>query len=837
MFHMAGIRVIATLCFVAFSLTAAPPTPKEHFGYEPGDDYKLADYAEITGYFRKLDESSDRLRLEKIGESSEGRAIYVAFISSEANLKRLDRWREISRRMALGDASPEEARKLASEGKALVWIDSGLHATEVAPVQHAPHLAYRLLTDEGEEVARIRENVIVMQVPVINPDGLDMVAHWYRQNVGTPHELAPLPTLYQKYAGHDNNRDWFMLNLPETRHVSRVLFREWFPQIVYNQHQVAPFPARIFIPPYAEPLNPHIQTAVMDGINVLGGVMRERFARENKPGAISYIGFDAWWNGGLRSAPAFHNMHGILTETALYSYATPGDYKLNELPERFSNGLPTKEPSVFYDRPWKGGRWALMDAVNYMLTADFAILDHASRQPAHYLYKAWEMARISIAAGAKGGPFAYVVPALQWDGWSANEMLRRLHEAGIEVRRATQAFRSGGKEYPVGTVVLQAAQPFRSYLLDLMEPQHYPEIRNGENGPTRRPYDLAGWTLPYQMGVAVERINEPVEIQSEVVREFRPAAPSLDYRQTGSYIELSRALKRGEAIRRAADGEFLSQGATPMDAWDAAKWEMRRPRVGLYEPWTPNMDTGWTQWLLDTFEVEHQVLHNAEMRSGRLHERLDVIIIASQSLRGIMHGYRDGESSNSGRISADKSRQRPEFTGGIGVEGVKALEDFVRGGGSLLAFDDACDLPLQMFSLGARNVLGTGGGQRDGGWYSPGSLLRVSIDNSHPLSFGMPSEGLVMSTGGQAYEISLLERENSGDRQTRAPVWYAKEKLLASGWLSGEKAAAGKAALVQARLGKGSVALFGFRPQFRGQSFGTFKLVLNAIYQAAAQPR
>ncbi|MGC4051608.1 MAG: M14 family metallopeptidase [Paludibaculum sp.] len=355
--------VLAFLCVL--SAVGAVPTPKEHFGFTPGDDYKLANYQEVIGYFQKLAASSDRIKLVEFGKSSEGRATYVAFISSAENLKKLDQYKEMNRRLALGLASPEEAAKLAAESKAIVWIDSGLHATEVAPVQQAPHLAYKMITGETEEIRRIRDNVILMQVPVINPDGLDMTAGWYRKNVGTPHELAPLPTLYQKYSGHDNNRDWFMLNLPETRNVCRLLFREWFPQIVYNQHQVAPFPARIFIPPYAEPLNPNIPAAVMEGINGIGAAMRERFARENKAGAISYNGFDAWWNGGLRSAPAFHNMHGILTETALYQYATPKVYKLNEIPERFANGIPAREPSVFYEKPWLGGRWALMDAVDY----------------------------------------------------------------------------------------------------------------------------------------------------------------------------------------------------------------------------------------------------------------------------------------------------------------------------------------------------------------------------------------------------------------------------------------------------------------------------------------
>src|SRR5579862_1158810 len=342
---MARKFAIALLSLAA-CCRGAVPTPAEHFGY-----------------FQKLAASSDRIKLVEFGRSSEGRPMYVAFISAQENLKKLERYRQISARLALGQASADEARALAEEGRAIVWIDSGLHASEVAPAQQAPLLAYKMLTDESAEMQAVRRNVILMQVPVINPDGLDMIAHWYRKNVGTPFETAPMPWLFQKYSGHDNNRDWFMLNLDETRHVTRLLFREWFPQIVYNQHQAPPFPARIFVPPYAEPLNPDVPADVMEGINRLGTAMRERFAREGKPGVLSYYGFDAWWNGGLRSAPAFHNMHGILTETAGYAYATPKTYQAGDVQAAFGNGMSAREPSMFYEKPWLGGKWGMRDAV------------------------------------------------------------------------------------------------------------------------------------------------------------------------------------------------------------------------------------------------------------------------------------------------------------------------------------------------------------------------------------------------------------------------------------------------------------------------------------------
>ncbi len=794
-------------------LVAAPPAPKEHFGFNPGDDYKLAGYAEITGYFRTLAASTGRMKLETIGKSAEGRDILAAFISSEENIRNLDRYREINRKLALGLATADEAKKLAAEGKAIVWIDSGLHATEVAPVQHAPHLAYRMVTGEDDETRRIRENVILIQIPVINPDGLDMVASWYKQNLGTDHELAPLTTLYQKYSGHDNNRDWFMLNLVETRHISRVLFREWFPQIVYNQHQVAPFPARIFVPPYAEPLNPHIPAPVMEGINLIGAAMKERFARENKPGVVSYVSFDAWWNGGLRSAPAFHNMHGILTETALYQYATPKDYKLSELPATFASGIPTREPTVFYERPWLGGRWALMDAVEYMLTADFAILELAASRPRQFLMKAWELASAQIEAGRKGGPFAYVIDPTQDDDWTAAEMLKRLQGAGVEVRRATAAFAANGKTYPAGTYLMPAAQPFRGYLMDLMEPQKYPEIRSGQTGPTKRPYDLAGWTLSYQMGVKVDRVDQPIDIKSDAVEAVVSPAPVLDPKKNSRFLAMAR-----------------SPG-------------IRKPRVALYQPYTANMDTGWTAWLLDNFEVKHTQLLNEEVRQGSLKEKYDVIILAAQSMSSILHGVREGELSGRGDWQApsdSKNFQLPKFTGGIGLDGARNLLEFTRAGGTLIALDTATELVLDLFPVGVRGVLrgveagGPASTNSTGGWYCPGSILRLDVNIKHALAEGMPPQAYATSTGGQAFEISLAPKFNKGEKEVTVIASYAKTNLLASGWLSGERAALGKAAAVEARVGAGRAILFGFRPQFRAQSFGTFKLLLNSIYSGTA---
>ncbi len=823
-------RVAITFLLLLTSLGAAVPTPREHFGFSPGDDYKLADYAQVSAYYQKLVKSTDRIKLMEFGRTSMGKPMFAAFVSTPQNLARLDRYREISKRLALGLATAEEAHAIAAEGKVIVWIDSGLHASEVAPVQQAPHLTYKLLTDESEESRRIRENVIVMQIPVINPDGLDMIAHWYRKNVGGPHETATLPELYQKYAGHDNNRDWFMLNLEETRNVSRLLFQEWFPQIVYNQHQAPTFPARIFVPPYSEPLNPNIPAAVMEGINVIGSAMAERFARENKPGVISYWGYDAWWNGGLRSVPAFHNMHGILTETALYHFATPHDYKRGELPSRFPNGMPTKEPSVFYQKPWLGGEWHLRDAVEYMLTADYAILDLASSRREYFLTKAYAMARANIDAGKNGGPYAYVISPEQWDASAAVEMVKRLMGSGVQVQRAKAAFQVGKTSYPAGTLVLPAAQPFRGYLMDLMEPQAYPELRSGTSGPTKRPYDIAGWTLSMQMGVNVDRITDRFQGEMESLTSAPTVQPTMDHRDNASFVATAERLSRGEKVGWSKDGKIVSSGAE-------MAWELHKPRVALYEPYIANMDQGWTQWVLDSYKIPYTLIHNEDFQRGDLHKRFDTIIFAQQTAESILHGNKGGEAAARTRTAG--LVPRPEHTGGIAVEGVANLDRFVKAGGTMIALSSASELPMQFFPLRMRNVLQrAAAAEREGGgeevaassFYSPGSLLRITVDTENPIAFGMPKEAIAFSSGGQAFEST-----SRTDPAVRMVARYASSKLLASGWISGEQQVVGKGVVVEALHGQGRVVMFGIRPQHRGQPFGTFKFLLNTIYLGSAK--
>ncbi|MBI3697358.1 MAG: peptidase M14 [Acidobacteria bacterium] len=866
------MRKIAVFILAAWTLGAAsPPAPRDILGFTPGDDYKLADYAQIMKYFQALAAASDRMRLVEIGKSELGKPLWMAYISTPENLKQLDKYRRISERLALGKAATEaEAAKLAAEGKAIVWIDSGLHASEVATAQHAPELAYKMVAGEGAELDKIRRQVILLQIPSINPDGLDWIAHWYMGNVGTPYEGAPLPWLYHKYAGHDNNRDWFMMNLAETRHASRVLYHEWFPQILYNHHQAPPFPARIFVPPYDEPLNPHIPSAVMEGVGLLGLAMGERFAREGKTGVVSYKTYDAWWNGGLRSAPAFHNIHGLLTETALYSYATPHTYTLDEIPHRFADGLSARDPSIFYQRPFLGGKWGLRAPIEYMLTADLAVLTTAADRAADFLLKSYQMARASIEAGAKGNPYAYVLAPDQWDRPTSLLFLQKLALGGVEIHRARAGFTAVGKSYPAGTYVLPAAQPFRPYLMDLVEPQKYPELRAEAGRPTKRPYDIAGWTLSQQMGVKLDRVDGVFAAQLERVKwlerievagsvEGGGAVLLLDHRQNAVFPAMAELLKAGAAVRWAGSGfeaagkSFVAGTVIATGGGDAqalaakhgldvtridsappvAGFRISSPKVGLYQPWLANADQGWTEWLFDTFHVPYTLIHNEDFRKPDLRSRFDTIVLASQTAPSILHGFRVGEVSAgedaSRRGPQPPANQRPEYAGGIGPAGLYQLEEFVRQGGALVALEEATELPVSYFPLSLNNRA------RGGQFYCPGSLLRITVDPSQPLSYGMPREAIAFSSGGAAFQITVAPSFNKGEREIQSAARFASRDLLASGWVSGERAILGREAVVEAHHGKGKIILIAFRPQFRGQPHGTFKFLLNAAYLGSSK--
>jgi hypothetical protein len=857
----AALHVLAAASLLAMAAVGAAaqqaegrvPAPAEVFGFEPGADLRLADHAQIADYFARLAAASGRVLLREIGRSVQGRPLLLAVISDEANLRELERHRSASAALARGRLADSTAARLARDGRAVVWIDGGLHATEVAGAQHTPVLAHHLATAESEEVRRIRRETILLLMPVMNPDGLDMVVSWYGRQLGTPYETSPLPWLYHVYAGHDNNRDWFMITQPETRAVSRVLYHEWYPQIVHNHHQVAPFPARIFVPPFAEPVNPRIPAGVVAGVNAVGTAMARRFAEEGKPGVVSRIGFDMWWNGGMRTAPYYHNMIGILTETALHRYATPRYYEPDSLPAVFARtgGLSTTEPSVFHPDPWRGGWWRLADAVDYMLTASMGVLAVAAERREAWLLGMHRLAADAVAAGHGTAPFAYVVPADQRDPWAARELLDVLRRGGVEVLRASAPFTAAGADYAAGSHILPAAQAFRPYLLDLMERQEYPDP-DGGRGALETPYDVTGWTLPLQMGVEVVRIATPFAAAAAIVESVAvvPGSVSgsgrhgwlLDPAGGATTLAANRLLAAGARVDRATrsfrDGgrewpagtflvrpgrgtasrlealaaelglDFAAAVATP----PVPLREQRPPRIGLYRSWVASMDEGWTRFVLERNGFAYDTLRDADVRRGAL-AGYDVIVLPHQGARSLLHGHGDS--------------MPPHYAGGIGEQGVQALARYVRAGGTLVALGGASEFAIQQLGLPVANAVAS---LPADSFSVPGSLLRLRIDGADPLGWGMPAEVAAYFVAGAAFQPMA-------GGALAAAARFADADVLMSGWARGaEERLPGLAAVARVPLDRGEVVLYGVRPQFRAQPHGTFKLLFNALHHAALSP-
>jgi hypothetical protein len=853
------------------------PTPASVLGFEPGADYRLATYEQIAAYFARLAQSSDRIRIDTIGRSVRGRPIILAFISSAENLRQLERYRSISARLARArELEDAQARALAREGKAVVWIDAGIHGDEVAPPQHMPLLAYRLVSGEADDVRRIREDAIALIMPVINPDGADIVADWYGGIVHTPFENAPLPVLYHHYVGVDLNRDWYMYTQPETRAVGRVLYHEWFPQITYNQHQAPPFPARIFVPPLADPVNPNIPPAVTRGTNLVGSAMARRFEEEGKPGVVSRVAFDMWWNGGIRSAAYYHNMIALLTETAQNHYANPRYYPPDSLPPFLGGtGVSASQPSVFYPNPWRGGWWRLRDAVEYNYTAAVGVLDIAAKLKEDWLYGIYRLGRDAIEKGMHEAPFAYVISREQWDRSEALELVRLLRYAGIEVQRAVQPFTAGperGASHAAGTFIAYAAQAFRPYLIDLMEKQVYPDVRAYPGGPPQPPYDLSGWTLPIQMGVTVKRVDAPFTALVEPVADV-PVTPGrvpargaaaylLSHRDNASATAVNRLLAAGVPVARLtashrADGERHDPGTFVVAGGASARAQierlarelgvdfaaaggtvrlptspLRQPRIALYKSWVgdwivrngrwewvANIGEGWTRWVLERHAFPVDTLHDADIRNGDL-SRYDVLILPEQEPAVILSGHAPGTMP-------------PEYTGGIGGAGAERIRAFVEQGGRLVAIDAAANFAIDLFGLPVRDVTKDVPSSR---FFVPGTLIRITLDPSHPLAHGLPADGAAFFVRSRAFELLDAAAQGAAPpARTAARISvaarYPEDGLLLSGWALGEQEVlGGKAAVLEAQVGRGSVVLIGFRPLFRGQPRNTFKLVFNSIY-------
>ncbi|HXG68501.1 MAG TPA: M14 family metallopeptidase, partial [Blastocatellia bacterium] len=736
--------------------------------------------------------------------------------------------------------------------------------------------------DDSQATANILRNTVVLLIPSVNPDGIDIVTNWYRKTLGTKYEGTNPPELYHHYTGHDNNRDWFMLTQVETQLVSKLFWREWFPEIVYDVHQQGQFGSRMCVPPFFDPHNPNIDPVIVRQVGAIGMRMALNLTAAGYKGVVTNSTYDMWWHGGLRSAPYYHNAIGILTEAASAKLATPIEVKREQLRHSTRGLADPLVTATNFPEAWEGGMWRPRDILNMELITCRTVLEEAATYRETLLRNFVSIAERAIEKGKTEAPYAYIVPAEQRDSRTADRMIKILIDQGIEVHQAHSEFTVDGEKYGEESYVILLAQPYRANVKCLFEPQRYPDRRLYPAGPAEPPYDVAGWTLPMQMGVEYVEAARPFEAKLEKIDRIRwyamslfpigdlPAIPATwmnfpsEYNDTYAYVNESlkspnkmqvyrmrEEEQLGETRYRKGDFVFHDESAKeqrnaykPVPPSDQKRDRLTMPRLALYKSWTGSMDEGWTRWVLEQFKFEYKSLTDADVRAGNLKEKFDVIILPDQSMRQIIQGNRPGSYPE-------------EYTGGITEAGVANLKSFVEAGGVLVCLNSSSELAMQKFNLPVKNVLD---GLRRDQFYAPGSIMRAVLDTAHPIAYGMPAEADLYFVSGtrrassdngdepdpeaqprasqspqperqerQAPQVNAYAFEITDPARARSVARYIEGNPLRSGWLLGPQHLAGKSALVDVSLGKGRVVLFGFRTQHRGQTWGTFKLLFNSI--------
>ena len=825
-------------------------TPAEHLGFEVGADRKLAGWPEVVDYFDLLGEASDRVRVEEIGDSTEGNPLILATISSPHILEDLDRYREIQSKLAdpRSIEDEREAEELIGRGRVVVLITCGIHATEVGATQMSTLLGHHLATGEDDAVRRILDEVIVLLVPSLNPDGLIRVKRWYDGTVGTRHEGVSPPFLYHQYAGHDNNRDWFMFTQKETRVTVDRCLNAWHPQIAFDLHQTRPNGMRMILPPFVDPVDPNVDPTLQSQLSMLGSAIAAALTAQGKAGVAMNVVYDAYSPG--RAYVHYHNGIRVLSETASVRIATPVGLQRNSLRPVGSED-PTRR-TWNHPMPWTGGRWSLGDIVEYSFDAVMACLDHAARHRDMWLRGFYSVGKRAVSAG--GNPYAYVVPRDQRDPVAAAELLSIMRTAEVEVHQAAGRFTAGGVEYPAGSHVLLMTQPYAAFARTLLGTHEYPDLRLHPGGPPRPPYDVTAHSLAIQMGVGAAEV--PTPFQAKLLKVDSPVWPEGGInRKPGGKTEayfvrpesnasaraVNRLLKAGAEVFRSpaafragkisyAPGTYIVSYDTELEelvssvardeslifdtgGGGASRRSVRlgAPRIGVYKNYIPCAEEGWTRFVLEEYGFDYTSLVDDDVRRGGLADRFDAVLLPHQTTRQIAHGH-------------NPSHYPPDYSGGLGAAGADSLKDLVEQGGTLIAWDGATEYAIQHLDLPVRDALASVPSTE---FYAPGSLLRILVDTSHPIGYGLPEECAAMFVSGPAFETGA----------GTVVAKYPQDSSLLSGWLVGPERLAGHAALVTVPLGSGEVVLIGFRPHFRAQARGTYRILFNALFHSASRER
>jgi len=833
---------LAALLLASCALGAKIPTPSESVGFQVGADRQLADYRQIATYFKALAAGSPRVKIEALGKTTLGEDMFMAVISSEENIQNLPRLREISRRLAdprgLSDA---DTAALAREGRLILLITCNIHSTEIGASQMAMEWAHTLATATDPETRRRLDRVVLLLVPSLNPDGQIMETEWYRKNLGTKYEGSRMPWLYHHYVGHDDNRDWYMLTQKETKAMTRAAYHEWFPQVWLDEHQMGSTGPRIFVPPYADPVDTDIHPLVWREVNLIGSNMALRMEQAGKSGIIYGFSFDAYWPGGTKNTAWYKNISGLLTEVASARLATPITISPGELAGG-RKGLVEYVPQTNFPNPWPGGTWRLRDIMDYERIASDAILETCADRKEDFLRDMAARARASIAAA--GPKDAFRIPASQRDRATALRLAQLMVDHGVEVKNAAN-----------GDVWIPLAQPYGRFVTEMFTTQRYPEVKLVPGKDIVRPYDVAAWSLPLMMGVEAERAALPDGLKPFAMPAAMAPSSAGAYALAPGSAENAKAVNaalRGkgsvsivrapwkEGGREWPAGTVIFDGAAaksaagsvspgvawmPVAAAPAGAEKLTAPRVALYKPWAASMDEGWTRWVLEQYGFEPKNVDNKTIRAGKLKDSFDVLVLPDVDKEIIEKGkpkVEEGAMKYFAELPAD-------YAGGLEKEGSKALKDFVESGGTIVAMAGSSDWVLEEFNVPVRNTLAKVKADDFG---LPGSILRVHV-SPHPVTYGLPEEAAVFADSPIAFQTAVPGAEM--ERWVLASYPADGRDILLSGWIRGEDRLTRRAAAVAMTYGKGRLVLLGFRPQHRAQTHGTYPFLFNALYWSVAK--
>jgi hypothetical protein len=860
-------------------------SPEAAFGFKPGTDRKLADWSELTAYFKKLASESDRIRYDEVGKTTEGRPFITVTISAPENLAHLSRYQEIQRKLAdPRTTSADEAKQLIAEGKTVLVVTCNVHSTEIASSQSATEYAYQLATGDTPRIRSILHNVIIVLVPSLNPDGQQLVVDWYKKYLGTPYEGSNPVVLWHHYVGHDDNRDWSSFTQVETRLAVEKVINPWHPQILYDIHQMGSNGPRIYLPPWVDPIDPNIDPILVESMNALGTNTALEIGQTGKQGVLIHGVYDFW--SPLRDYIALHNGLRVMTESASVDIATPINIPFDKLDHGI--GYDAKVAAWNFPDPWKGGAWRLSDIVDYQMDAFFSIANNAAEFRERYLSNFYQIG--VRAVDRKTGPSAFVIPAQQTDPATTARLVSTLRIGGVEVEKATADFDADGKHYASGSYIVPLAQPYGGFAKTVLEIQDYPNIPEYPGGPLQRPYDVTAQTLPLLFGVTAVPVNAKVSVASTEVDTAKPPAGRFEKSSSGdgyliddktnsSFYALFALLAEGVRVYRLTgagadpgtiyvprqEGVDAKLAAVadkfPIDIRSAASaptgtaLEVHLPRIGLYQSWVPSMDEGWTRWIFDQNTIPYTRLVDADIRKGDLNQHFDVILIPDNSAAAITSGRRGfgeetpaaptapqaAQTAQGRRRSSDASAAQkpvaavdeeathgpqtpPEFKGGLGESGVASLKSFVEAGGTIITLNKASEVYAGKNSGTVDNALE---GVDRKAFYIPGSILQVSVDTTNPIAFGSTPTVPIFYENGPTFKVNGA---------ARSVAYFNSDRPLLSGWILGGQFLKGTSVVAEEPLGKGRIILFGFRPQYRAQSEITYKFLFNALLYSSSTP-